>query len=74
MRGIQDCYALIGFFKEADTTTIAKCRDSVLGLRDIGTGRSGHAASAQRPGVSDGATVPPPLPVAFVPIACSTNS
>ena len=57
VRGIQDCYALIGFFKEADTTTIAKCRDSVLGLRDIGTGRSGQEYVVAMLGASEEAAV-----------------
>eukprot|EP01043_Picozoa_sp_COSAG02_P019530 COSAG02_NODE_944_length_15732_cov_24.529265_5_plen_3702_part_01 len=40
-RATQDVYALIGFFKEAHTEAITKCRDSVLGLRDLATAKDG---------------------------------
>ena len=40
-RATQDVYAVIGFFKEAHTEAITKCRDSVLGLRDLATVKGG---------------------------------
>ena len=40
-RATQDVYALIGFFKEARSEAITKCRDSVLGLRDLATAKGG---------------------------------
>ena len=40
-RATQDVYMLLGYFKEANTEALTKCRDSVLGLRDLAMPKGG---------------------------------